>query len=411
VHGGLNGYREAFDRMTQLLLPSNGEGGGPALLEHTMYYPIFINWNAALGDSISDDLFFIRFGRRMPMAGFPTAPFVLLSRVAASVFGAPIAWSGTVRNYWDGFDGPPAEDDHFLGDTLDSATWLIPRLVTTPVIESFGAPAFQIMKRRAQLATANRLLDSTRATEGAARTLMKRIGARIDKEGDIAVWRFQDAAGVAAAVPIEITLVGHSMGAILLNRLLAAIHPVPIHQIVYLAPAAGIDEFEGFLLPYLVHHQRTRFAWFSLSRRDEARESYYVAPRGTLLAWIDGLFERGWTVGQMTQGRATNVLTYYGSDLVDPQPKEGEGLWGGRLAFRKLSPEETTRDPFDVSRIEVFVARRRADDAPRRHGDFDEPRFLGEVLCHIDAAAFRDHDFCARGVYELPPPRRRRPGP
>ena len=33
-------------------------------------------------------------------------------------------------------------------------------------------------------------------------------------------------------------------------------------------------------------------------------------PRGTLLAWIDNLLERGWTVGQMTRGHTTNVFAY-----------------------------------------------------------------------------------------------------
>jgi hypothetical protein len=395
VHGGLNGYRQAFDRMTQLMLPSGGEAG---LLARTTYYPIFVNWNASLGDSITDDLFFIRFGRRVPLAAVPTAPFVLLSRMAATLFGAPIAWSNTVQNYWDGFEGPPAEDGHFWADTLDSAAWLLPRLVTTPMLDAFGGPAWQIMKRRAQLATANRLPGNDHANEGAARTLVKQLQERTGDEGGVPVWRFTDVAGAPATVRVEITLVGHSMGTIVINRLLAAVHPLPVRQIVYLAPASGIDEFEGFLLPYLAHHPGARFTWFSLSRRDEARESYYVVPRGTLLAWIDGLFERGWTVGQMTQGRATNTLAYYGKDLEEPQPTEGTGLWRGQLAFRRLSPEEKARWPFDLSRVDVFVTRRAGDEAPRKHSDFDEPRFLGEVLCHVDAVAFREPGLCARGA-------------
>jgi hypothetical protein len=52
----------------------------------------------------------------------------------------------------------------------------------------------------------------------------------------------------------------------------------------------------------------------------------------------------------------------------------------------------------DLSRVDVFVTRRSAGEAPQTHGDFDEQRFLGEVLCHVDAAAFRELGFCTRGA-------------
>src|SRR5437879_1775095 len=103
-------------------------------------------------------------------------------------------------------------------------------------------------------------------SEGAARTLLKTIQARLTPVGSAGHEIEPQWTVGATRVPAEITMVGHSMGAIIANRLLAAVHPLRVARIVYLAPAAGIDDFEGFLLPYLAHHPRTRFALFSLSR-------------------------------------------------------------------------------------------------------------------------------------------------
>src|SRR5438128_5875103 len=75
AHGGLNGYGNDFDRMRTLLAPPADckPGHAPSRLfasaecanARTHYYPIFVNWNSEVWDSIRDDLFFIRFGKRV----------------------------------------------------------------------------------------------------------------------------------------------------------------------------------------------------------------------------------------------------------------------------------------------------------------------------------------------------------
>jgi pimeloyl-ACP methyl ester carboxylesterase len=388
VHGGMNGYRDDFERMRKLLDYQPTRPEIAARLHGATYYPIFINWNAALGDSIVDDLFSIRFGQRAhPAVGIITAPLVLVSRVASSVFNAPVAWMHTINNYLDGRkdDESGTTDERLsppqrVGDFANTAVWFVPRALTTPVVEAFGTPAWQVMKRRAQLAAAHRLPRNKCANEGAARTLLKAIQERLtlaDSTGQEieSIWTSR-----GKRIRAEITMVGHSMGAIVLNRLLAAVHPLRINRVVYLAPAAGIDEFEAFMLPYLAHHSKTKFALFSLSRRHEAQEShYYVEPRGTLLAWIDNLFERGWTVGQMTHGRTTNVLTYY-----DLPADSGaiDDIWR-KLEFKHGGGEP----PVPIAQIEAYVARN-VPGAPRQHGDFDEPAVLREVLCRVNRDAF-----------------------
>ena len=72
----MNGYRDHFKRMKRLLKYDPAKPDVAARLRWGPdHYPIFINWNAGLGDSIADDLFFIRFGLRVhPAVGIVTSP-------------------------------------------------------------------------------------------------------------------------------------------------------------------------------------------------------------------------------------------------------------------------------------------------------------------------------------------------
>lgn len=150
AHGGLNGYADDFARMRSLMIGSGGDG----LFPKTSYYPIFINWNSALGDSLMDDLFFVRFGRRRPVLALLTAPFALAARLAESVFNAP---SSLWANTWN-FD----ELDPGVTDWAEAiGKWPV-TVVMTPVLKAFGTSAWQIMKRRADLLVAS-LLDGNPA--------------------------------------------------------------------------------------------------------------------------------------------------------------------------------------------------------------------------------------------------------
>lgn len=366
VHGGLNGYATDFDRMRQLMLGT--EDSGTPLFSGTQYYPIFVNWNSALGDSILDDLVFIRFGTRQPWwAGLPTASFVLAGRLSESVFNTPTAWWANTRNFEEMSPGPP--------EWTESLIMLPVRGFMTPILRAFGTSAWQIMKRRADLLVASRLDDNpARAPEGAARTLVNQLAARLGTgpsggpEWNIATGN----CGVRRG-PVEITVVGHSMGALVLNRLLAAHPAFRVKHVVYLAPASSIEEIEGFVGPYLKSHDDAKFWLFTLSRRDEARERdpSGLLPRGTLLVWIDSFFEPVTTLGAMRMGRYKGYLEYYRRRTPDP-------------------PVTVYRMPDEGKNV------------PRAHGEFDDPPFLTRILCSVDTPAFRDPAFCDDQRFPVP---------
>ncbi|MGH7231806.1 MAG: hypothetical protein ACREJU_10680 [Nitrospiraceae bacterium] len=383
VHGGMNGYKADFKRIRGLVERDPGEMK-PAILHaaHSTYYPIFINWNSDLPDSIKDDLFFIRAGERE--ADWYTAltwPFLLIGRLAGSVASLPVSMGHTGRNIKEGFKGAIEQGDSkacAVADVIAHSPLFLINAATTPLLEGFGRPGWHIMKRRAELSIASRLeKNDHRSMEGAVRTLIKTIRQPILQ------------LTVDHQIAVEITLVGHSMGSLILNRLLAVLEQqgglIPIQHIIYLAPAASIEELDEMVFPFLVSHRETKFWLFTLNRRDEAREIpqplAILLPRGSLLAWIDTFLEPVGAVGDKTLGSIRNVNNYYQPEPLPFTPqrevfRERTINWNHNAAGQ-IRVFETVRDLNQKNRIE-------------EHSDFSAPRFLGQVLCKIDHEAFKN---------------------
>src|SRR5262249_28755833 len=169
----------------------------------------------------------------------------------------------------EGIRGADGEGDDPADNALTTleAVALSPiRAVTIPTVQGFGIGAWQIMRRRVELAVASRLTPhgENYASEGAARTLFQRLQPKIEEKKK-----------KNPNLNVEVLLGGHSRGAMLQNRLLILAKPaLPIKRVVYLAPASRIDDFEHYVLPFLATHPSAAVWWFSLSRADEARESH-----------------------------------------------------------------------------------------------------------------------------------------
>ncbi len=423
IHGGMNGYNAAFDRMQRLLHHDAPDATPRGLLNahNTYYYPFFINWNSEPIDSMVDDLFNIRFGERQSLAvTVPTMPFVLLGRLAGSVGSVPVSLAAMGSNIQESFAGAIEQGDGMgcaLADAIAYAPVFPLYAVTAPLLEGFGTPAWATMKRRAELAVESRLPSESKSSEGAARTvfdaLIRHLKAKTEDGGPI--------------IPVEITLVGHSMGTMILNRLLPLIdisQHITVKHIVYMAAAAPVDELDQMVVPFLRSHRETTLWMFNLNRRDEAREialggSIFFMPRGTLLAWIDTFFEPSMTVGQMTQGRMENMNTFYRCDLT----ANGEEALGCppeatskplALSSRRAVPfsgfierQITSTAPFPPGQVRLFETSRELghNNAPETHGDFSQSRYLGQVLCQVDATALQ-HNICEKRLRDFDPPLR-----
>ncbi|HLU38059.1 MAG TPA: alpha/beta hydrolase, partial [Planctomycetota bacterium] len=112
----------------------------------------------------------------------------------------------------------------------------------------------------------------------------------------------------------EITLVGHSMGAIVINEVLSTYPDLPVKNIVYMAPACPVRDAQKVIVPYLLRHRRARFFLLTLHPIAEADEKfsvlpwYDVVPRGSLLEWVDNWYTAPASEIDRTLGKWLNVI-------------------------------------------------------------------------------------------------------
>jgi hypothetical protein len=323
VHGGINPYQDGLARVNKWLTVKNENHKKFGLLFGTCYYPIFINWNSSLISSWADELFVIRRGEESPSwmswFNFVSAPFVLAARVGEGLGSGPPRWLHMAKDNWDGFTRSPYDeadkDEEIVKKVLLGTsffTFLPMRVaVTWPIIKAAGAPAWEMMKRRASFVVAQRLHKNKYSKRGAARTLMEALMGRVISENGKAMWKIGNSE--EAKVDIEITLVGHSMGTLILDRILRGFPKLEFRRIIYMASASSIEDYYSSVLPYLEQHPypRSEFWAFTLSRSDEARDMNLkpidFIDTGSLLVYIDNFFENVITPMQLRFGRYTNI--------------------------------------------------------------------------------------------------------
>lgn len=88
----------------------------------------------------------------------------------------------------------------------------------------------------------------------------------------------------------EIQLIGHSMGSIISNKIIARYPEINFSHIVYIAAACSLNDIADNVSPYLNHHRKTQFYNLSLHPlRDQFENTSFIdiVPRGSLLWWID----------------------------------------------------------------------------------------------------------------------------
>lgn len=107
-----------------------------------------------------------------------------------------------------------------------------------------------------------------------------------------------------------ITLIGHSMGAIAINELLARFKDdLPIDDVVFMAGAASIRESQRSVEPFLAQNPNARFYNLMLHPINDRDERSFgdTVPSGSLLFWVDEMYEQPKTPPDKTIGYWTNM--------------------------------------------------------------------------------------------------------
>jgi hypothetical protein len=394
VHGGLNSESHSL---------GNADRNLARILDETdaedWHYPIFVTWSSGLFGAYGEYLFVLRNGRHAPWLGAFTWPVYLASDLAQGIAKTPRSWltqsasdlhlalrvgfDGTLLPTWINADRAYehlAEDpspfagvrmgDYRRGWLRQSGrfllywTTLLPSLGISAVgLESMGPGAWEgMLHRSAELFYHHDQFDISSIEPGP-----ESLRAEFTKppQGVFAVFLRQLIAHMAAeraadpTVRYELTLVGHSMGAIILNDALRQyIDPqswgdgdaeaLPIRHIVYMAPACSVGEAATAVVPFLETHEQAWFHLLTLHPQAELDElnTLGVVPRGSLLEWIDTFFTRPTGPLERRLGKWINVMQ-------------------GLDVFRRIADRMTIK-AFGVDG---------GSSKPQQHGDFNQCPF------------------------------------
>lgn len=360
IHGGLNDSAQSLQRAADVYQDIKKDGS----------YPVFINWRSGPVSTYGAHLARIRQGEISGTARL-TAPIYFLTDLANSLINAPKSWLVTAEHLFDtagvrdddylnGFSGG---DNHvyFTGDqsSFDSLGRSLrflatspAKIATTPFVFTLAKPAWDNMLRRTNTPfftpedLANRDRDTGTAGkrgEGALYRFLLALKDRIDHE----------------QLSVRVTLVGHSMGAIIVNKIVSLDIGLPIANIVHLASADSINHLLYRVTPYLIDNKDVRFYSLSLHPENEEREVSKggLLPSGSLLVWIDDMYTTPETVLDRRSGRWTNMERAL--PLLPTKARE-------RMFFKIYGLNECER-----SSVGLITE-------PQQHGDFDQTAFWQE---------------------------------
>src|SRR5439155_20196527 len=147
---------------------------------------------------------------------------------------------------------------------------------------------------------------------------------------------------LAGETNLEVTLVGHSMGTIILNRVVRD-SEINFANIVYMGAACSVEDFSRSVLPFMEKHPDTQFYNLTLHPVAEAGEWYPwladLPPRGSLLIWIDNFLSNPVTEQERTLGRWRNLFRSgsTGEPILRRFFEENGGSLKPRLHFQAFS--------------------------------------------------------------------------
>jgi pimeloyl-ACP methyl ester carboxylesterase len=334
VHGGLNSYKDSIKR-AEYLYPKITDAG---------CFPVFVSWRSALWTCYWEHLYRIRQGRVHRGYGWFTWLYYLIADVGRAIFRIPAALYLQVINDCKPYlpkQNPeglcaaalfkalrkrarakprdsikvaealelmtPQEKRHLLIRLI--ATYL-PKIVSGAVIDAVGKSAWDNMLRRTKtLFRKPEEFDIRDHFEDA-----KKVEATLDAtpSGALSIFLAELSKHINENNNnnYKITLVGHSMGTIVLNTVLQEYPDLPCEDIVYMGAACSIQDFIASVIPFLKNHINTKFYNLCLHPVAEQTEAsaYEVAPRGSLLIWIDNFLASPQTIPDRTLGCWENVL-------------------------------------------------------------------------------------------------------
>ena len=373
VHGGLANRKGSLKRAARL------EG---RIERESDFYPIFVVWHSSLASSYLDHILFVRQGKYQKNGYVLLAPFYFLTDLLRGVGRAPIVWTSTVKNAYRSRDRSAEgirsrataqslqknHENFWEGDSdcpktrLGGAARTARRAVTIPtteavigpVIDALGTSSWKVLVRRTKTlfvrdeafrgGRQERHVDEEIAAleaipvpeeiAGGLALFLEDLSVAL-KEANDGVW---DSRHFRTSDDDywRVTLVGHSMGAIVINHVVRHFgERLPIQNLVYMAAAGTLRDYQETVIPYLNEQEvneeerkrdnldrqavslpekppilKTNVYHITLHRKTEVRETHALGlpPAGSLLVWLDDYLSDPRLTLDRTAGRIRNVL-------------------------------------------------------------------------------------------------------
>ncbi|RLD12031.1 MAG: hypothetical protein DRI44_02100 [Chlamydiae bacterium] len=290
------------------------------------YYPILVNWESSLFDAYYDHLMWYRRGVRDPYFGPVLSPFYLIADLGRAVTRLPInivyQSLGSFSDYELEPESTAFEDKEikkmgiraFAGKDYTPAFYRITRniiymigfptrIITTPFIDAGGKSAWDTMLRRTQ--TAFQISHS--------------LNIKKDGKFDVAYSPPNGALSILMDALSDLyaqnsnyvfTLLGHSLGPVMINELIRRYPNLPYPNIVYMAPACSIKDAGNAIGPYMKKNPNTVFYNLCLHENADKYEMMWwaILPRGSILEWIDTFLGSPLVLTDLTLGKWNNAI-------------------------------------------------------------------------------------------------------
>lgn len=389
VHGGLVTKENAAEATREIL--NEIENDNLKRKKDTPYiYPIFVNWESGMDDAYLDHLYRVRQGHESKILGPLSSPFYLLADFGRAFSRIPVTYgyqgyNAVKHTVVDDEKAVETMNNEFYGGSslgghaislgadkttsfekgLGKSTYLIPgvlKLFTTPMLDMVGKSSWDNMLRRTKL-----LFRSPTDYNLKQEKLELSTVEQIEDMVTINSWnypqpqsyKYRNSTGGLSVLmralqkfkPLQqedrlsVTLIGHSMGTIVMSELLRQFsddkQDLTYNDIVYMAAACTIRDFEGTVIPYLAKHEKTNFYNLTLHPIAEENENFFVdtVPRGSLLVWIDDFASDPATRTDLTLGKWNNAkiawpfipknvreqITLKAFGIEDPSVNKGKG--------------------------------------------------------------------------------------
>jgi pimeloyl-ACP methyl ester carboxylesterase len=183
-------------------------------------------------------------------------------------------------------------------------TWIL-----NPFVSEIGRPSWDIMQRRNK--TLFRMPSEFEKEECADRSerCQRGTGALAVFLQHLETFIKQHHGHAQDNGDYTVTLIGHSMGTIVVNQILSERPQMHFDNVVFMAAAVSTHEVLDHTIPYLANHQATQFYSLSLRPNAENTETSLIGvePSGSLLVWIDSYYTSPLTQLDRTFGRWENV--------------------------------------------------------------------------------------------------------